>query len=39
MFARSRGWTTLWPLRKTFSALHFQHCRLLKQYDLHFARH
>ena len=30
-FARSRDWTTLLPLRKTLSTLHFQLYRLLKQ--------
>ena len=32
MFARSREWTTLLPFSKTLSTLHFQTCRLLKQY-------
>ena len=35
MFAWSRDWTTLLPLRKTPSTLHFQLCRFLKQYVLH----
>ena len=35
MFARSRDWTTLLPSRKTLYALHFQICRLLKQYVMH----
>ena len=39
MFARSRDWTTRLPLRKTLSALHFQLCRLLKQYVLHCTRY
>ena len=39
MFARSRDWTTLLPLRKTLSTLHFQLCRLLNQYVLHFKRY
>ena len=32
MFAWSRDWTTLLPLRKNLSTLDFQLCRLLKQY-------
>ena len=32
MFARSRDWITLLPLRKKLSALHFHFCWLLKQY-------
>ena len=32
MFAWSRDWTTLLTLRKTLFTLHFQFCRLLKQY-------
>ena len=39
MFAGSRDWTTLLPLRKTLSALHFQLCRLLKQYVFDCTRH
>ena len=39
MFARSRDWTTLLPLRKTLSALYFHLCRLLKQYVLHCTRY
>ena len=35
MFARSRDWTALLPLRGTLSALYFQPCQLLKPYDLH----
>ena len=38
MFAWSRDWTTLLPLRKTISALHFQLCRFLKHYVLHCTR-
>ena len=34
MLTRSRDWTTLLSSRKTHSALHFQLCRLLKQYVL-----
>ena len=36
MFSRSRERTTLLSLRKTLSAIHFQFCRLLKQYVLLF---
>ena len=32
MFAWSRDWITLLPLRKTLSTLHFQRCPLLQQY-------
>ena len=39
MFAWSRDWTTLLPLRKNLSTLHFQLCRLLKQYVLHCTRY
>ena len=39
MFARSRSWTTLLPLRKTLSTPHFQLCQLLKQYVLHCTRY
>ena len=39
MFAWSRDWTTLLPLRKTPSASNFQLCQLLKQYVLHFIRY
>ena len=38
MFARSRDWTTLLPLRENLSTLHFQLCRFLKQYVLHCTR-
>ena len=34
MFTWSRDWTTLFPLRKTVSALHFQLRRFWKQYFL-----
>ena len=34
MFARTRDWTTLLPLRKTLFTLHFQLCQFLKQYVL-----
>ena len=36
MFAWSRYWATLLPLSKTFSACHFQFCRLLKQHVLYY---
>ena len=39
MFAWSREGTTLLPLRKTLSTLHFQLCQLLKQYVLHCTRY
>ena len=39
MFSRPRDWTTLLPSRKTPTALHFQLCRLLKQYALRYARY
>ena len=39
MFARSRDWTTVLPLRKTVSALNFELCRLLKHYVLHCTRY
>ena len=35
----SRDWTTLLPLGKTLSTLHFQRCRLLKQYVFDCARY
>ena len=35
MFAWSRDWTTLLPLLKALSALHFQLCQLLKQCVMH----
>ena len=38
MFAWSRDWNTLLPLRKTLSTLHFQLCRFLKQYVFDCAR-
>ena len=36
MFARSRDWITLLPLRKNLSALDFHFCWFLKQYVMHF---
>ena len=39
MFARSRDSTTLLPLRKARSALHFQLHQLLKQYVMHCTRY
>ena len=39
MFAWSRDWTTLLPLRKTLYAFFFHFCRLLKQYDMHCTRY
>ena len=39
MFARSPDWTTLLPLRKNLSTLHFQPCRFLKQYVLRCTRY
>ena len=38
MFALSRDWTTLLPLRKTLFAFHFETCRLLKPYVMHCTR-
>ena len=35
-FAGSSDWTTLFPLRKSFSAFLFQLYRLLRQYVWHF---
>ena len=39
MLAWSRDWTILLTLRKTLSTLHFQLCRLLKQYVFDCARY
>ena len=39
LIAWSRDWTTLLPLRKNLSTLHFQLCRFLKQYVLDCARY
>ena len=35
----SRDWTVILSLRKSLSTLHFQLCRLLKQYVLHCTRY
>ena len=39
IFARSRDWITLLPLRKNLSTLQFQFCWFLKQYVLHCTRY